>query len=247
MTESSETSQGISGRLFSKMATSANMLRNTLDFDQTSQTPFDATIKKMADQIAEQIDGDGEDTGKGMRESIRMGIRYYRDHTFIGHLYTQMMILVNTVSCFQYIYLTYTTVDDNSASALYYTFFYVEFSVGCLFLFDFFLSMLSEDSFLNFFCSFYCAVDLMTFIPVFATYNTVCPRFHEIGSTMAVVNFLLCAMTTTRILRSLRFRKHFLAIDDEVQRFLADICLKIAVMILFSKCLQYLFAPINTG
>jgi hypothetical protein len=220
----------------SQMANSASMIRNAVDFDvDKPQTPFDATIKRMADQITEKMDGDGEDSGKGLREMVLVTIRYYRDHTLLGHVYTQFIVLINTLSCFQYIYLTYTSVDTNTASALYYTFFYVELVVACLFVFDFILSMLSSDSFLAFFQSFDCAIDLMTFIPVFATYDVQCPSFHEIGSPKAVVYFILCAMTTTRILRSIKFRKYFFAIEDEVQRFLADMGLKIGVMILFSK------------
>lgn len=169
-------------------------------------------------------------------EMIRLTIIHYRDRTLVGHLYTQLMVLINTLACFQYIYLTYTSVDTNSNSALYYTFFYVELCVACLFVFDFILSIFSSDSIPRFLCSFHCAVDLMTFIPVFATYDVTCPDFREIGSGLAVVYFTLCGMTTARILRSLRFRKYFQAIDDEVQRFLADMGLKIGVMILFSKC-----------
>lgn len=213
------------------------MIRNAVDFDTDRQMPFDATIKKMTDQITEKMDMDGEDNGKGLRIVIQLTIRHYRDHTLLGHLYTQLMVVINTLSCFQYIYLTYTSVETNTESALYYTFFYIELCVACLFLFDFILSMLSSDSFLVFFTSFDCAVDLMTFIPVFATYDVQCPAFHEIGSPKGVVYFVLCAMTTTRILRSLKFRKYFVAIDDEVQRFLADMGLKIGVMILFSESL----------
>jgi hypothetical protein len=170
-------------------------------------------------------------------ELIRLNIKHYRDHTVLGHLYTQLMVLINVLSCFQYIYLTYTSIDTNNKADLYYAVFYLELCAACLFVFDFVLSILSADNLLYFFGTFHCWVDLMTFIPVFATYNVTCPSFNEIGSPKACVYFVVCGLTTTRILRSLRFHKYFLAIEDEVQRYLADMGLKIVVMILFSKSL----------
>ena len=80
----------------------------------------------------------------------------------------------------------------------------------------------------------------MTVIPLFATYDITCPDFHSIHTVRAGMYYVLCGMTTTRILRSLRFGSSFSAISDEVQRYLAEISLKIVVMILFSKytCLR---------
>jgi len=74
----------------------------------------------------------------------------------------------------------------------------------------------------------------MTVIPLFATYNVTCPDFHSVHSMRDGMYYVLCGMTTTRILRSLRFGSSFSAIPDEVQRYLAEISLKIVVMILFS-------------
>ena len=82
--------------------------------------------------------------------------------------------------------------------------------------------------------SFHCLVDLMTVIPLFATYNITCPDFHSVHTARDGMYYVLCGMTTTRILRSLRFGSSFSAISDEVQRYLAEISLKIVVMILFS-------------
>jgi hypothetical protein len=85
--------------------------------------------------------------------------------------------------------------------------------------------------------SFFSVVDLMTSIPIFATYNTTCPNIHESKSIITVIYYILCGLSTTRILRALRFRREFNLMEDEVQRFLATMGLCIAVMILFSELL----------
>ena len=84
----------------------------------------------------------------------------------------------------------------------------------------------------------------MTVIPVFITYDQECPSFHSIGSINTGVTYVLCGMFSTRILRALRFRRWLNSyIEDEVRRFLADISLKIVVMLLFNSALiQYLEA-----
>ena len=57
----------------------------------------------------------------------------------------------------------------------------------------------------------------MTVIPLFATYNVTCPDFHSVHTARDGMYYVLCGMTTTRILRSLRFGSSFSAISDEVR------------------------------
>ncbi len=83
-------------------------------------------------------------------------------------------------------------------------------------------------------------VDLMTCIPIFATYQQTCPSFEE-AKGIQIVYYILCAMNTTRILRALRFRREFDLIEDAIERFLANMCLYIVVMILFSKSISFYF------
>ena len=78
-------------------------------------------------------------------------------------------------------------------------------------------------------------VDLMTVIPSYATIGATCPSFEEANSFYNIVYYILCGLNATRILRSLRFLNYFDSMEDEVQRFLAGMGLKIVVMILFSK------------
>ncbi len=83
--------------------------------------------------------------------------------------------------------------------------------------------------------SFFSVVDMMTVIPIFALYNSrSCPAYGNVHNITDVVYYILCGLGTTRILRALRFRKVFLRMEDEVKRFLANMCLYIVVMILFS-------------
>jgi hypothetical protein len=77
---------------------------------------------------------------------------------------------------------------------------------------------------------------MMTVVPIFVLYESnTCPSYQSVNSLVDVIYFILCGMSTTRILRALRFRKYFAKMEDEVQRFLANMCLYIVVMILFSE------------
>jgi hypothetical protein len=78
-------------------------------------------------------------------------------------------------------------------------------------------------------------IDLLTVIPIWATFNLKCPVYSEIHSVKVAVDYVLCAMNATRILRALRIRKHLNLIEDAVERSMGEIGLTISVMILFSK------------
>jgi hypothetical protein len=77
-------------------------------------------------------------------------------------------------------------------------------------------------------------VDLMTVVPIFVMFGNTCPALAASNTSWEVLEFILCALGTTRILRALRLRRRFVMIEDEVQQFLANMCLNIIVMILFS-------------
>lgn len=79
-------------------------------------------------------------------------------------------------------------------------------------------------------------IDLMTVIPIFVMYRKECPAISSSNTADEVVEFILCGMQTTRILRALRLRRRFTMFEDEVQRFLANMGLNIVVMLLFSEC-----------
>lgn len=140
-------------RILNGMAQSATKLKNTLDFTSNgiqSQPSFEARVKKVTDQISEIVVPEVDDQSRGINEIVRTSIQYFLNHTMIGHLFSQLMIILNVLSCFQYIYLTYTTVDTNSDSSLYLTFFYLELCIACMFLLDWALSLLSSENKFNF-------------------------------------------------------------------------------------------------
>lgn len=124
------------------------MLKNSLDFTSgmQSQPSFEARVKKVTDQIGEIVVPEADDQSRGINEIVRTNIQYFLNQTAIGHLYSQLMIILNVLSCFQYIYLTYTTVDTNSGSSLYLTFFYLELCIACMFMLDWTLSLLSAEN-----------------------------------------------------------------------------------------------------
>jgi len=72
-------------------------------------------------------------------------------------------------------------------------------------------------------------------IPTWATLGTSRVLYSELDSPYNVVLYILNLFKATRVLRPLRIRRKLLEIEDEVQRALADMILRIIVMILFSK------------
>jgi hypothetical protein len=72
-------------------------------------------------------------------------------------------------------------------------------------------------------------------LSILVTRNHECPSLRLSNTNLENMYFVLCGINTTRILRALKFQKRFELIEDEVQRFLAKMCLDIIIMILFSK------------
>lgn len=231
----------MSERILSRIASSANMLRNSLDFTSNgiqSQPSFEARVKKVTDQIGEIIVPEFDDQSKGINEIVREHVRHFIDNTIIGYLYSQLMIVLNVLSCFQYIYLTYTTDETNRESPMYWTHFYLELGTACMFFLDWILAFLSSENKFNFFwryvfyflhfqdlgidllflfsyirflcCSFDSCVDIMTVLPVLATLDVECPDYEHIDSAAPAIYYTLCAMTTSRILRCVLFLSFFL-------------------------------------
>ena len=78
-------------------------------------------------------------------------------------------------------------------------------------------------------------VDLSTVIPTWATMGTTPPSYADIDTPYLGTLYILNLLKTTRMLRPLRIRRKLLHIEDEVQRIMADMILRIIVLILFSK------------
>jgi hypothetical protein len=83
--------------------------------------------------------------------------------------------------------------------------------------------------------SFFSLIDILTVVSILTTRNHTCPLLRLTNTRLENTYYVLCGVNTTRILRALKFQKRFDLIEDEVQRFLAKMCLNIIIMILFSK------------
>ncbi len=62
-----------------------------------------------------------------------------------------------------------------------------------------------------------------------------CPDMLKINTFSEACIYVLYGLKTTRILRALRIRKFFNLLNNAVDRFLAEMVINIAIMILFSK------------
>ena len=89
--------------------------------------------------------------------------------------------------------------------------------------------------------SFYSMIDLMTVIPIWITRLYPCMDYNNIYSSQDQIVYILCGVTTTRILRALRIRRKLIRIEDEVSRCIGEIALNIVVtMLFFSALFQFL-------
>jgi len=103
----------------------------------------------------------------------------------------------------------------------------------------FWISKSSTADNLIYWCSFFSLVDALTVIPTWATLGVETPDYGDINNAYTGTMYILNLFKTTRVLRPLRIRRKLLNIEDEVQRALADMMLRIIIMILFSKHLMW--------
>ena len=185
-------------------------------------------------------DNDGmKDNERSAFETYRIKMNYALYNTSIGIFYNQLVLTLSTVSCFQFIYLTYTQSDNNPSHEDYTLFKNLELTIAIILLFDWVIHFIVADNKTTYVTSFYSMIDLLTVIPIFSTSDIVCPAknaLHHSASTY--IEFVLCGINTTRILRALKFRQLFDYIDDEVYRAIANMGLKITLMILFSSAVM---------
>lgn len=188
-------------------------------------------------------DNDGmKDNERSTFETYRIKMNYALYNTTIGIFYNQLVLILSTVSCFQFIYLTYTQSDNDPNSRDYTLFKNLELTIATILLFDWLVHFMVADNKTTFVTSFYSLIDILTVIPIFSTYHITCPAKSEINySPSKNLTFVLCGINTTRILRALKFRQLFEYIDDEVYRAIATMGLKITLMILFSSALMVIY------
>ena len=196
-------------------------------------------------------------------EETRMSIKKFMAFSAFGRVYENLFIILSLFSCIQYIVGTYgeQTADtgltfamtgdppiyDGSAEALPnpgsidYYFNYFEIILSVFFIWDWLLCFYLADSKIAHVTTFYSMVDLLTVIPVWVTRSYACMDYNHVESSRDRIVYLLCAVTTTRILRVLRIQRKLVRIEDVVSRTIAEIVLQIVVaMFFFAALIQFL-------
>jgi hypothetical protein len=220
---------------------SPSFLRRRLSTDTSGANSVDTKIRKIADKLDTVSGNDDGITTKDILENLRIALKNFYLHSWIGKAYNFFMLVLSILSVLEYIYTTYLSLSVTSELAQYNALKVSEVGVASLFAFDWLLSFLLADHKMLFLSSFYSMVDLMTVIPIFTTVNESCPSHMKNAfdySFQQIVFYILCGMNTTRILRALRIHRPIEEyVDDDVQKCLSHMALNIVVMILFSKLL----------
>lgn len=173
-----------------------------------------------------------------MLENIKVSTKVFLDTNFFGLLYTYSILVISVLSCLEYIVQTYFNPNKGSFDAVALQWLgEIELAIASLFLADWCLHLFIADSRFAYATSFFSIIDLATVIPIFATYGKECPSIDDANTARQVAQYILCGLTTTRILRALRIRRQVLKIEDKVNRQLTAMGMYIIVMILFSKSL----------
>ena len=178
-------------------------------------------------------------------DKTRIFVKKFMTTSLFGYLYDTSLLILSILSCLEFIYQTYLS-DSPADMIINSNLTYVEMALAALFSFDWLLSFFMAEHKMSHFTSFYSMVDLLTVIPIWVTFNTVCPNYDDIYTAELGIIYILCGLGTTRVLRALRIRKKLILIEDEVDRCLGELSLTIVVMVLFSKFILF-FNPLITS
>jgi hypothetical protein len=205
------------------------------------QNPVKPKYDPNADKAVENriaIEEEHERDRISVIEIIRIRLKRFLTTSSVGKAYTQAMILLSVLSCLEFIYQTYLSKHLAIERSQLKTLTIFELFVSSLFTIDWVLSFFIADRKVPFVCSFYSIVDILTVIPIFIfVFNEHIPAQDEVDTVEEFILYTIHALNTTRVLRALRLRKLFYSIEDPVDRCVAEISLKLAIMILFSKFL----------
>ena len=175
---------------------------------------------------------------KEVWEEFRIRAKKFMTFSLFGRMYENLLIVTAVFSTCEFIATTYTYDITEEMSNIFQL---VEIALAVIFSWDWLLCFLLADSKLSHLTSFYSMIDLLTVIPIWITQDYPCMDYNHIESSADAMIYILCAITSTRILRSLRIRRKLLRIEDEVSQVLADIALNIVVfMLFFAALMQFL-------
>ena len=168
-------------------------------------------------------------------EDARIKVKKFMSESFIGRTYENVLIVVAVFSGLQYIVTTYSQYLSQDEIGAFQS---LEIVLAVVFGWDWFFCLALADRKIDHFTSFYSMIDLLTIIPIWVTRVFHCMDYNNIITSRDTVIYILCALTTTRLLRSLRLRRKLILIDDEVTRLLTDIAINIVVALLFFAALM---------
>ena len=176
-----------------------------------------------------------QEVNRDILEEYRVRAKKFMDLSLFGRMYENLFMAAAVFSGLEYIAATYDIYIPAEALSAFEE---VEIALALAFGFDWILNFLIADNKVAFTSSFYSMIDLLTVIPIWLTRLYPCMNYNNIVTDFDRFIYILCATTTTRILRSLRIRRKLMRIEDEVTRCIADIALNIIVFILFFAALM---------
>ena len=184
-------------------------------------------------------------------EGMRKRIKVFMTSHILGILYTRIMMILSVFSGAQLIYQCYFQYEPHLSyhnQRVLSAFRTLEILLSGMFFLDWILAFFLAGHKIEFVRSFYSMVDLFTCIPIIFTFYVPCPSLAEIDSFFLAWIYLMYALNTSRLLRSLRLRRYLLTIENEVWRHLGEMCLVFIVMILFDAALmQFLESYLERG
>lgn len=86
-----------------------------------------------------------EEKHKSKLETCRLATKEFLNNTLFGHMYTQFLLMISVLSCFQFIWQTYLPAKSSSAGSLLDVFAQLELAIAVLFVVDWMLLFFISD------------------------------------------------------------------------------------------------------
>lgn len=166
-------------------------------------------------------------------ERIRLQVKFIVQSTWYGMLYKRAMLAASVTSVLLYILETY--FDKESNPDVYILLSTIDVATALLFAIDWSLSIFLADQKMETMLGFNAMIDLVIVLTVLLSNFLFTEKisYQMISTGTDLFIYLLYCCQTSRILRIIRLHKEFEAIDDKVNRFLAQLTLAFVTMLLF--------------
>jgi len=208
-------------------------------------TRFGSTLDRLDEAKEQELDKIGnasrdDDSVLDKIGKYRVMLKKFKETSTWGQTYDFILLGLSLFSPLQYIYGTYINASTSSGAEITTVFSLIELIIAAIFTWDWILCLFLADNTILFVTNFFSMVDLMTVVPIWVLYGhkDECMYYSQVKTFRDVLIYIVCGMSTTRVLRALRIRRRLILIEDEVQRCMSEIGLKIICMILFDAALQ---------